>query len=598
MNARRMLLLAGGALLFGLAVWALLSIPRGPREFAYGPFSFRYTPFSPMPFAPMNGFTPEQLSSHLARLLLLGPACLLCGLGLAPLLARRRPAPLNPRAVILLGTLLVMAVAAFVLHGVPTSDDEPTYLYQAEQLVQARFFDPLLRRPFAFFEPFTIFTARGATGKYLFGTPLLLALGMPLGMPLLAQFLMVALTLACVFAAARKAAGATLASWGTLLLALSPQFVFASAAPLSQPASLAGVAVALWAGGRGGWLGGILAGTGLGLSVASRPQVGVACGVVLAGMFLWRDRRLLAGALLGGLPWLLGLLAYDAAVTGSALRLPWSLYFPPESYGFGFPLGDGVYHHGLIEAVRNTLVALVRLNGWGLGWPLSLLGPALWLLLGRPARAAVAPWAWMALATLVFQAGYYSIGTSDMGALYHHAMLPFVALSTAAVAEHLLSTKWGGAAAGVVLANLALGTSSFFVEHADRLYRLARQVEVPAQVDEPALLFLPDAQTRQAGWVFGIPLRARRESAPAVYYPLRPDEDYLRALRSVWPGRRCSLIFWDGREGAYRSSGCDQLEQVVATVRAHRTYVGRLPDGRPWWVEGGWKDAFRWVPGW
>jgi len=105
--------------LWPLGLW---SIPRGPREFLYQ-VPARGNSLWPLPFAPMNGFTPEQLSSHVARALFLFPACVLLGYAFRRLRPRRS---LNPPAVfiVLLGTILTAAIATFVIRGVPLTDDE------------------------------------------------------------------------------------------------------------------------------------------------------------------------------------------------------------------------------------------------------------------------------------------------------------------------------------------------------------------------------------------------------------------------------------------------------------------------------------------
>src|SRR5207253_2617122 len=109
-------LLAAGAGFLAWAAWALWTIPRGPRDFVYAGYTTAYDPFLPLPFAAMNGFTPEQLSSHLARLLLLAPACALLGLAAGPWLARLRLQ--SPRRLLLISAAVVavLAIATFVIR--------------------------------------------------------------------------------------------------------------------------------------------------------------------------------------------------------------------------------------------------------------------------------------------------------------------------------------------------------------------------------------------------------------------------------------------------------------------------------------------------
>jgi hypothetical protein len=465
-----------GSALAVYGFWALWSIPHGPREFLYQNPTGGNSLW-PLPFAPMNGFTPEQLSSHVARALLLFPACVLLGFAFRHVRLPRGP---KPRAVVvvLLGTVLAAAIAAFVIRGVPLTDDEATYLMQADLLTRGLVADPTYPRSQAFAEPFTIFTDAGMTGIYPFGTPMVLALGLPWGVPWLGQVMLAAITLYCAFRAAARAGDCSVAWLGSLLLAVSPALAFTSAGFLSQVPALAGVALAVLGLALGGWRGGALVGTGLGCAFAARPQVAGPVGLALLTVYGWKDRRLLAGMLLAGLPWLLAVGLHDYAVSGSPWRLARSEYGgEAEAYGFGIALRQ--YAHTPVKALALAGSALVRLNGWALGWPMSLAGPALWFALGRPQRGIVGPWGVVALATFLFQAGYASIGVSETGAIYHYAALPFFAFSTAAALRETASLRWGATAQAAAVASLLLGTTTFYVEHAGRLSRLTTLIEGP-----------------------------------------------------------------------------------------------------------------------
>src|SRR5262245_43341598 len=294
---------------------ALTSIPRTPHEFIYlDPAGG--TAFWPLPFAPANGFTPEQLSSHVARLLFLLPACVCFGIAFARVATwRQRP----PSAVIIpvAGIAITALIALLVIRGVPLQDDDATYLMQADFLSRGQIADGSHPASLAFPEPFTVFSPAGMTGMYLFGTPLVLALGLPLHMPWLGQLALVGLTLYAAYRAAARAGDRTVAWIGAALLAVSPMLTFTSATPISQPAALAGIAVAILGLAAGGWPGGVLAGCGLGFALAARPQTAVPAGVVLVALYGWKDRRLLGGMLLAGLPWLVAVAANNHAITGS-----------------------------------------------------------------------------------------------------------------------------------------------------------------------------------------------------------------------------------------------------------------------------------------
>ncbi len=600
------LLLGMGLLAAVAAAAAIWSIPRGWREFAYIWYDFfDYAPrFRTALFAPMCGFTPEQLSSHVARLVLLGPACVLIGLAIGGRAARWKPPAWMGPAAIVTGATLVLLAAVLVMRGIPLQDDEATYLFQGRIFADGNLLAPSVPGIARFQEAFTIFTDEGTTGKYLFGEPLLLAFGILVGFPLLLHVVLAAATVAFVRLASRRESSDAFANGAAMLLAVSPGFVMTTACPLSQAPALAAVAAAVWAVGRGKWMGGLWAGLAVGLAMASRPQVALPAGVVIGAMALWSDRRALGGMIIGILPSAVAILAYNAAVTGDPLVLPWALA-GSEQFGFGPEVAPGISHtvgDGLLAAV----FAAVRLNGWALGWPVSLAAPIAWLACGMPRRKAVAPWAWIAVATFVFHMGYYSIGTSDTGAIYHHAAIPFFALSAAAVVEKLAATRWRGMAAGILVSMVLFGTVSFFIEHSARLVRLTDRIAAAAPAtphDRPTLVLQErfPAGRPTAGWVWGIPFRPRSPYDSVVRFP-RASGPSVAHLRTVWIGRECLYQWFDYESRAAREVPCDEMGPIVARVAASQR-ADDYPspddlDGRKQ-VEG-WQYAFPWMPlvGW
>jgi hypothetical protein len=311
----------------------------------------------------------------------------------------------------------------------------------------------------------------------------------------------------------------------------------------------------------------------------------------------WEPRRFLA-ALVAGAPFLLSVLAYDRALTGNPLLLPWFIS-NGERMGFGYPTG-GPLHYTPLKGLGQLGIALVRLNGWGLGWPVSLAGPVLYFFFGRPRWRWVKPWALVALTTFVFQYFYYTIGSSETGPRYHYAALPFVAFTTAAVLERLWATRLEAIARGVLLASLVAGTGSFLVEHALRLHRLSDAIVAPYQglgLPARALLIVDIApHYPNVGWTFGVPFRTRRQTDAVVVYP-DAGQDQRRYLRALWSDRPCYYLTLDARE--QRTLGrCDDAERLKAEQ------IARDATG-PRWVKAvdtqpprlNWRDAFRWVPG-
>lgn len=576
-------------MLAAYGLFALMSIPHGVHEFSYD-IPSGGNAWWPLPFAPGNGFTPEQLSSHIARALFLFPASVLLGFSWRRMQLRFSTL-LSPWWLIAIGVVMAGAIAVFVLRGVPLQDDEATYVMQAELLTRGIVADPTIPATMAFSEPFTIFTWSGMSGMYEFGAPLILALGLPWGLPWIGEVALLALTLWCAFHAAARAGHPAVAWIGCLLLALSPMLTFTSASALSQTPALAGIALAVSGLALGGWRGGALMGTGLGFAFAARPQMAYPAGFALA-LFAWRDRRLLTAMLLTVIPWLVAVGLYNQAVMGSPWQFPRGAY-TGEMEAFGF--GDIVRHytHTPLKALALAGVALVRLNGWALGWPISLLGPVFWLVWGRPHRQIVGPWAAIAVATFALQAGYGFLGTSETGAIYHYAVLPFFAFSTAAVLHDATGREWGGWMHATALACVLLGTVTFYIEHAARLSRLSTVIEGPrraivGKLTIPALVFEDAFPARpQTGWVFGIPFRERSPRSPIIRYPRPLAMDELAYLIKLWPNRSCAYLAYDWSTSQYRVDSCNNIGAVHPPAPARRP---------AWFADGKWRQAFPYLP--
>ena len=566
--------LAAGVALAAAYVAAERALPRGPAEFAYAPDLF-----VPLPFAAMRGFTFEQLASHALRLLLLGPALLLLWRGLLPRVRLRPPTAADLRRLALGAAavgLLVSAATLALLRGRALYDDELTYRMQAELLAQGRVAED--RLPRWGHEPFTIWTPRGATGKYLPGEPLVQVPGTLLGVPALVHLPLAALTLAAWAAAVRRRAGPDASAWATVLVALSPMFVLTTATGLSHASALACAALAAlgyeWLRAERPFAGAALLGLALACLLAVRPHSALAVGAVLGPLALarlLRARRFAAAALLAtcAAAGLLAVALYDRAVTGSPWTLPWSLYEPVEHYGFGNVLEGSRYLHGPRQALENLLVSAVRFNGWWLGWPASL---ALLFVPGALSRRALGAWGAVAIAAVLLHVGYYSPGVSDTGPVYYYELLLPASLAGAAALREAVA-RWGGRALLLVALAFGLGTGSFLAEQTARLGRLVELVhERPeaalAALEPPALLLHETSgqENLRLGWIFGFPLRERRLEAPVLTFP-RGTPEQAAALRRRFPERACWYYRVDPQRLAPELRRCADAEALLARPR-------------------------------
>ncbi len=569
---------AGGGGLIYLALYAWLEglLPRGPQEFAYFPYMTE-----PLPFAPMRGFTFEQLARHLGRTFLLGPALLLLAFAAARLWRLRPPGPEARRRLLIaaagvsLGlTALVMTV---VLRGRAIVDDELVYRQQAEILASGRLAEDTV--PTWGGEVFTVWTRVGATGKYLFGEPLVQVAGAILGLPALLHLLLAPLALWAWYRSLRFETGAEVATWATVLLAASPMFILTNALALSHTTTLTCLTLAglghQWARRDRPVAGAALTGMALGFGLAVRPQVIVPFGLVvgLATLIrLARRRRWLALVTLiaCGCFWLLLIAAYNKTLTGSALTLPWFLIEPGERFGFGF-VGAVAFFHTPWTAVENLLVTAVRFNGWWLGWPLSLGLIGAWLALGRP-RAGAQPWLTGGAALILFNAFYYSPGVSDTGPVYYfELLLPAAIIGAHAVVRGL--ERWPRAATALLLVHFAAGTTSFLLENVARLDRLVTAIHGPVEaamekIEPPALLIHENhwRESTRFGWVWSFPKRFRSDRAPVVTLPRGPASTLPGILRR-YRGRACWYYRLDPEDRQPELKRCRNARELLVRKR-------------------------------
>jgi hypothetical protein len=358
--------------------------------------------------------------------------------------------------LVIAGTALCMQTFASGSFGArPRTEDEFVYLFQAKTIAALRLTYPSPPLP-EFFEAAHILVVPRFAAKYLPGHAAVLAPFQAMGVPWLAPCLLLGLTAALLFLAARLAG---LARWAALiapalLLGATDVFPF-FASFLSQSTSVATVAALIVAavalerrpsGPRVAALAICVVFAGM-----VRPFTGIAAAIVGATMLYRLRRRAPLAALAWALPPLIaGALVVGVvckAATGSWTTPPWSLYarqyMPYDGPGIGgvrevrpergFPphltsLYEGfletrrkhTWSHLPSETVRRLSVVAELAPAWA-AIPFAIAG-LLWQPLWPAALFALAFFA----ASLTFHVG---------GAIYHLEIYPWLALSAAAGAE-------------------------------------------------------------------------------------------------------------------------------------------------------------------
>jgi hypothetical protein len=274
-------------------------------------------------------------------------------------------------------------VSRFVLGHAPISDDEHVYRFIAQTLRTGSLTAPSPGEDLAFFqEQFVVLSEAVRYGKYPIGHPLLLALGQAFGAESLVVPAITALVALAILHLGRALFGAEVAALALLLTAVSPQVVLTGATLLSQPASAVclafGVAALFAADGRPAWWL-ALSGALFGYGVLIRPLPG-ALFVPVALLYLatarrgddgrLRDRGVrVAAFLVPAVLFAAAFLLVNRLQAGSALTTGYQAF---HQTGEGAPGLLRVVGGDLGITALSLVGALLRLNVWLLGWPLSL----------------------------------------------------------------------------------------------------------------------------------------------------------------------------------------------------------------------------------
>jgi hypothetical protein len=525
------------ALLSGAAGAAALIFLIGAR-YAYGEFQ------------PMRGYTPlhahvmaSQEGLFLALYVVLG-AVAAAGLGGCAALLLRWPIArwcgelgrrLPDWGWILGGglwaALASLLVARELLDGAFLTDDEMAMLFQARLLTEGRLWAEPTPFPGVLHYAMMVESPRWY-GIYPSGHPAVMALSLLLtGDPRVIMALVAAGWVALTFLLARRLYDRSTAAVATVLLGLSPFFVLSSGSLAAQLSSglfllaAANVAVRLddWPE-LGRWAN-VLAPCALGLSLGAaylvRPWSALIVGLVLACWVgrLWLRREIPLWSpllvLVCGAPFAVAYLGINEALTGTPWLTPYEVNFPGR-----FHLGFGQDAFGVTHTPRLALgvagLALVELNVWTLGWPLSLLPVGACLALERPPARALAIVA-LPAAMILAHLPVPMAGVHDTGPLYYLEILP--ALTILAARGLVLATRRGAAlgrgrgrdlVVWMAVAATFVGAFGFWSQQVTTLHHLSELNRAPYELAERiipgrALVFVDEIQTSPpSSWVLGL----------------------------------------------------------------------------------------------
>ncbi len=297
---------------------------------------------------------------------------------------------LRRRGFLLLTTVAMLIAFCFatwssssVFDRLPRTEDEVTFLFQAQSIAEGNIIAPAPEHPDFFYMSFVIARDGQWFGKYPPGYPAVLAAGKLFDQPWVVNALAAAVAAGLLAIVGRRFYDRRTALIASGLLIFSPFFIIQSGSLLSHVVSLCWVLVLLLlfdvARTRDLPLAALGAGAAVGVLLLTRPLTAVGISlpfVVIALVDVVRDRssfRRYALMAAGALPIIAMLLVYNNATTGSPFRTAYELWWPYDKIGFGPEYGTN--GHSVDDAVRNTRSNLrdlaVVLFGWP--WRLSLI---------------------------------------------------------------------------------------------------------------------------------------------------------------------------------------------------------------------------------
>ena len=440
----------------------------------------------------------------------------------------------------------------------PNSGDEHSYLFLADTLLAGRLTNPPAPDP-ELFSMYRVFTMRGETfSQYLPGWPMVLAAFRSVGATWLANPALTAALGVCLLGAMRRLRSAASVRLPILLLVLfSPLTLFNGASLFSGTLSAALAAAIAWRQlvdeEQPAFSRKALIGVLFGLLLLTRVEMFLLIGALYAADRLWL-RRWAAFAdalplLLGALPLVLFLLAYDRTITGDPFQTPETLTNPDIESG-AFMSGSWQM---ITRGVRHTVYWSAILGEYGGLVLLALQFPAL----AFKAKQGSVRFFDLALpATIVLFLFFPYEGGHQYGPRYWFSAWPLAALTVASgYVRSDASFIFGGRRRDL---NMLTAANLLFciamlpgLILTTRVYIDARRaVFVDAVPVKPAIVLVPSRKLKLWPWQCRLVQADSGDFArddvnyrgPVLYGRLDAPDALVRACRL--PGR--AVYIWDG----------------------------------------------------
>jgi len=562
-----------------------------PRDFVYFEGPGNLVPFGPeLSKSYIRHFSPPFLASLFWKNFLLLPGAVLLSLFIVK---RYRPGSLERlfsrichiRHSIVLSLVCLMALIAilvlirFVFQDTYVTDDENAYIFQARILERGKVLAPAppVEKSFS---NFFIITKGAYTGKYTLVHPAILAFSHVITKSF--HTLPVLLSLATIllfYFTGSELYNRQIGLLASILLAVSPLFLFNSATFLSHPGTLFFLSLFMYGfivgKRRGSWFYGLLSGMAVGAAFNIRPLTAIGFGLPFALYLAWRMTRspsksagFFLSCFAGFLVLVLFTLWYNRLVSGNPLVFPFNVHDPNERIGFGKMLHGLHYTHTPLKGLQNLLVSLGRYNLWLFGIPCSFL--FLWPLLAKGRWWRGDYWCFAVIASFFLAyIFYYSPGVPETGPIYYfELLLPLCLLSARGLVNlHKIfqsneTAPWLKMFVPVFFSvSILLGIATFHQEKALHMIAMTDRLKEPYDLVEerawkPALVFIRSLP--RVGWVFGYRNTDPWLEAPILYCKSLGEEKN-REVMLNFPGREYYILSYNP------SLGRSELQELPET---------------------------------
>ncbi len=345
-------------------------------------------------------------------------------------------------AISLLVFLLSSFISIFVLHKIPHIQDEIVYLFQAKVIAMGKLYAVPNRLGEFFDYEFVIEEGGKWYGKYFFGFPLLLSLGVILGCPWIVNPLIGAVVIIVIFFIGKEFLDKNTERFLPLLCLLSPFYLFMCATYLSHPSALLFsyifILYFLKSFKNGSWRYPFFSGAALGFNFNIRPydSILIATPFFVYGLYCLMAKKIrikqVLFFILAFVLFLILFLLYNFTLTGNAFQTPFNKYCPTDHLGFGKEVGLPYlkeYGHTFLDGLNNTRNNLKKISEGLLGWPvLTILLIILPFLFKSKNK-----WDWISFFSffvVVFGYFFYYLDGIAFGARYYFITLPMLLILT------------------------------------------------------------------------------------------------------------------------------------------------------------------------